>query len=62
MTTPSLEERPAKQCPPLRAVARNPERLANRIASETSAADAHRTTAGGLASWKRAMAGLRADS
>jgi hypothetical protein len=59
---PSIEERPAKQCPPLRGAARNAYRRANEIASETSAGVSQSTTACGRTSWNRAMAGLRTES
>ena len=62
MTIPSVEERPAKQCPPLRVAVRNLVRLANEIVVDTSSGFSHSTMARGLTSWKRAMAGLRAES
>ena len=62
MTTPWVEERPARQCPPLRAAVRSPQRLANQMVSAMSAGVLHRTTALGRTAWKRAMAGLRASS
>jgi hypothetical protein len=61
-TIPSVEERPAKQCPPLRAAVGSPVRRASAIVSATSSGVAQRTTARGRTSWKRAMAGLRASS
>jgi len=62
MTIPSVEEWPAKQWPPLRGTADTPDSRANRIVSATSAGAAHRTTAAGRMSWKRAMAGRRTVS
>jgi hypothetical protein len=62
MTIPGLDERPAKQWPPLRGTAGRPNRRASARASATSPAVAQNTTACGLVSWKRAMAGLRAWS
>ena len=47
MTMPSVLERPAKQWPPLRGATRRPYRPANQIASATSVAVRHRTTACG---------------
>ena len=62
MTIPAPDERPAKQWPPLRGTAGRPDQRATARASATSAAVAQNTTACGLVSWKRAMAGLRAWS
>jgi len=62
-TIPSVEERPAKQCPPLQVAVRSPDRRANEIVSETSSVVLHSTTTTcGLTLWNRAMAGLRAES
>jgi len=61
-TTPSVEECPAKQWPPLRAAVRSPVRRASRIVSATSVGVSHRTTAWGRTSWNRGMAGLRSES
>ena len=62
ITMPVVDERPAKQCPPLRTATGRPASRANAIAAATSAAVRQRTTAAGRVSWKRAMAGLRASS
>src|ERR671912_1974005 len=62
ITTPFVEERPAKQCPPLRVITPSPDRLANEMVSRTSSGTLQSTIACGVASWKRGMAGLRADS
>jgi hypothetical protein len=61
-TIPSVEERPAKQWPPLRGAARTPQRRANASVSATSSAFSHRTIACGRMSRNRASAGVRADS
>ena len=47
MTIPGVEERPAKQCPPLRAATWMPAPLANARVSATSLAPAQSTTARG---------------
>jgi hypothetical protein len=47
ITIPVLEERPAKQCPPLRVAVGNPDRAASATVSATSLALLHRTTACG---------------
>jgi hypothetical protein len=60
ITTPSVEERPAKQWPPLRTATWPPR--ARSSASTTSAALAHRTIAAGCAPAKRVIAGRRAAS
>ena len=39
ISTPVVEERPAKQCPPLRTASPGPDRRAIAIASATSAAE-----------------------
>jgi hypothetical protein len=62
MMIPPVEERPAKQCPPLLVAVLSPDRLANRIVSETSAGVSHNTTARGRRLWNRMIAGLRAVS
>jgi hypothetical protein len=59
---PSVEERPAKQWPPLRVTVRKPKRFANEIDSETSSGVSHSTTAHGYMSRKFAVAGFRVDS
>jgi hypothetical protein len=56
------EERPAKQCPPLRAATCTPDRRANAIVSATSSGVRQRTTAVGRTSQKRVIAGLRTRS
>ena len=61
-TIPLVEERPAKQCPPLRAATWMPYRPANQIASATSAGVRHRITACGSTPWNRAICGVRASS
>ena len=61
ISTPPVDERPAKQCPPLRGRER-PAAAASASASATSAAVAQRATAAGRASSKRASAGRRAAS
>ena len=61
-TIPSVEERPAKQCPPLRRATSTPPWRANASVSATSPALSHRAMACGRTSWKRAIAGLRAVS
>lgn len=62
-TTPSLgEERPARQCPPPRGTAQVPAFRAKATLRTTSRTVAHSTTAGGCASWNRAIAGRRASS
>jgi hypothetical protein len=53
---------PREAVAPLRGTAGSPDRAANEITSATSAALAHSTTACGRASWKLAIAGLRASS
>jgi hypothetical protein len=59
---PSVEERPATECPPLRiAVGRRSPRATARVAA-TSVGVAHRTTAAGRRCSKRAITGLRTDS
>ncbi len=58
ITTPALVERPAKQCPPLRATAGIPKASV----AATSSGVRQRTTAAGRTSWKRAIAGRRAAS
>jgi hypothetical protein len=62
ITIPAVEERPAKQCPPLRIAVGRPRRRASASVSATSAGDAHSTTAAGRMSWKRAIAGRRTAS
>jgi hypothetical protein len=62
MTIPWLEERPAKQCPPLLVAVRKPDRPASATVSATSLAVLHSTTACGRRSWNRAMNGLRTAS
>ena len=61
-TIPELEERPAKQWPPLRIAISIPDRRANAIVSATSPGVRQSTTARGRTSWKRSIAGLRRDS
>jgi hypothetical protein len=60
ITIPVVVERPAKQCPPLRAATGRPS--AKAIACATSSGVRHRTTACGRTSWNLAIAGLRASS
>jgi hypothetical protein len=61
-TIPSVADRPATEWPPLRiAVGRRSPRATARVAA-TSAGVAHRTTAAGRKSSKRAITGLRTDS
>src|SRR5918996_3138253 len=59
---PVVVERPAKQCPPLRAATGSRSRRAKASASATSSADRQRATTCGRTSWKRAIAGRRASS
>jgi hypothetical protein len=62
ITMPSVDERPAKQCPPLRTATGIPSRRASAIASATSPVVAQRATARGRAPWNRGIAALRAIS
>jgi hypothetical protein len=62
ITIPSLEDRPAQECPPLRVAVGSPERTASLSVSATSSALAHRTTACGRTPWKRASKGFRTAS
>jgi hypothetical protein len=62
MTIPSVEDRPEKQCPQLRGTACNAYRRASEIASATSVEVSQDMMASGRVSWKRAIAGWRADS
>ena len=59
---PGVDERPAKQCPPLRGAIGSPCARATASVSATSSGVRQRTTAAGRASRKRASGGLRADS
>src|SRR2546421_218532 len=58
MTIPALDERPAKQWPPLRGTAWRPDRRATARASATSPAVAQNTTARGRAPPEPATAGM----
>ena len=60
ISTPPVDERPAKQCPPLRTASGRPRASAS--ASATSVAVAQRAIAAGRTSAKRASAGRRAAS
>jgi hypothetical protein len=62
MTIPSVTERPATEWPPHRIDTGSPARRANPIAAGASAGVRHLTTAAGLTSWNRAIAGLRTTS
>ena len=62
MTIPGVEERPAKQWPPLRTAVGRTVARAKAIVAATSAGFAQRTTALGITSWKRAIAALRTDA
>lgn len=62
MSSPVVDERPAKQWPPLRTATGSPDRRACASAAATSSGLAQRAMACGRISWKRASAGLRAAS
>src|SRR5215211_4285135 len=62
MSTPVVDDRPAKQCPPLRTATPSPSRLASASASTTSAVLVHRAIAAGLTSANRGICGCRAAS
>src|SRR5688572_4024649 len=55
ITTPRVEERPAKQWPPARVAEARPCRRTKVSVSRTSSGVAHRTTAIGTTSWYRAL-------
>src|SRR5215213_98548 len=60
--TPVVDERPAKQCPPLRSASGSPSLLADAMACATSSEARQRTTTRGRTPSKRAICDLRADS
>jgi hypothetical protein len=62
ITIPSVDERPAKQWPPLRGTTWRPIRRAKASVSETSVGVVHRTTACGRRWSKVAIAGRRTAS
>src|SRR3954469_4558697 len=62
MSSPSVDERPPKQCPPLRAATGSPPRRASVSASATSAAPRQRAMACGRRSSSSGIGGLRAAS
>jgi hypothetical protein len=55
ITTPSVTERPAKSCPPLRTATGRPERCAYASASATSPGEPHSTCASGSTAAKRGI-------
>ena len=62
ISIPSVDERPAKQCPPERTASSSPPMRANAIASATSAAVVQRAITCGRTWWKSPIGGRRTAS